>query len=232
LLRIFAISNLGRYLPGGKAWQLGLVGVLSTERDLPAAVLAGTSLIHGVVGIIVGAALLAATGGASLQLPPSWMALPILGIGALLAAPRALRAWPALRTLVARFLPRIDTVTVSTMTILVASAAASWLGWGAALYALARALLPDPVASLGTYVAAWIGPALAGLIAVMVPAGLGVRDALMQATLTTAGLGAGEAIVIALVARVWSAIVELVPAVVLLGMRRAKNSPASNEDQR
>jgi len=226
LVRIFLIGNLGRYLPGGKAWQMGLVGVLATERGLPATVLAGTSLLHGAIGMIVGAVLLAATGGASLGLAPMWMAVPILGIVGLLATPSILRAWPALRTLVARFLPSIDTVTVATMFVLIMSAVASWLGWGAALYALARALLPDPVASLTTYLAAWIGPGLAGLVAVMAPAGLGVRDALMQTTLTAAGLGGAQAIVIAVVSRVWTTLVEVLPALVLLAIRRGSGRSA------
>lgn len=230
LLRIFVISNLGRYLPGGKAWQLGLVGVMATERGLPAAVLAGTSLVHGVIGLIVGAVMLAATGGASLGLSPSWMALPILGVAGLLATPIALRSSPALRSFVTRYLPSIDMVTVSTMIVLILTAVASWLGWGAALYALACALLPDPVASPTTYLSAWIGPGLAGLVAVMAPAGLGVRDTLMQTTLTAAGVGAGQAIVIAVVSRVWTTIVEVLPALVLLAFRRgAVTTPMSLE---
>ena len=220
LLRIFLIGNLGRYLPGGKAWQMGLVGVLATERGLPPAVLAGTSLLHGTIGMVVGAMLLAATGGAALGLSPIWSALPIAGVAGLLATPSILRAWPALRTLIARFLPSIDTVTVRTMVVLIVTAMVSWIGWGVALYALARALLGDPVASLITYLAAWIGPGLAGLIVVFAPAGLGVRDAAMQSTLTAAGLGAAQAIVVAVVSRVWATIVEVLPALVLLAVRR------------
>ncbi len=220
ITRIFLIGNLGRFLPGGKAWQMGLVGVLATERGLPGAVLAGTSLVHGAIGMIVGAVLLAATGGAALGLAPIWLALPVLGIVGLLATPSILRAWPALRALVARFLPSIDTVTIRTMVVLILTAFATWLGWGFALYALARAILPDPVAPLTTYLAAWIGPGLAGLVFVMAPAGLGVRDALMQTTLTAAGLGAAQAIVIAVVSRVWTTIVEVLPALVLLAIRR------------
>lgn len=44
LAKIFLVSNLGRYLPGGKAWQMGIVGLMAAESDLPATQLAASSL--------------------------------------------------------------------------------------------------------------------------------------------------------------------------------------------
>src|SRR5262245_24374668 len=35
LVRMFLVSNLGRYLPGGKAWQMAIVGLMSAEQGLP-----------------------------------------------------------------------------------------------------------------------------------------------------------------------------------------------------
>ena len=37
LARIFLVSNLGRYLPAGKAWQMAIVGMIAAESNLPAA---------------------------------------------------------------------------------------------------------------------------------------------------------------------------------------------------
>jgi uncharacterized membrane protein YbhN (UPF0104 family) len=220
--RIFWVSVLGRYLPGGKAWQMGIVGVMAAEQDLPAATLATTSLLQGIVGAAVGAIMLFGTGGAALGVNTTWLALPLAGIVGLLAGPALLRSWPGLRSAIVRRLPAIESVTTATMWALVWTAVANWIAWGVALYALARALLADPGASIITYLAAWIGPFLAGLVAIVTPAGLGVRDEVMRAMLSSAGVSASAAIMLAVVARVWATAIEVVPAVGFLLLRRQR----------
>jgi glycosyltransferase 2 family protein len=223
--RFFLVSNLGRYLPGGKAWQMGIVGVMSAEHGLSSVLVAGISLLQGTVGVAVGAILLAATGGAALGLAGAWLVLPVAGIVGLVISPIVLARLPRLHAAVVRTLPSIASVTPSTMWALVWTAAASWVAWGVALYALAWALLPEPGASIPTYIAAWIGPYLAGLIAIVTPAGLGVRDGAMQAMLGSA-MTAGSAMVLVVVTRVWVTILEVIPALALLALRQRRNRTA------
>ncbi len=220
--RMFLVSNLGRYLPGGKAWQMGIVGVMAAENELPAATVAATSLFQGLVGVAVGAILLLATGGAALGVAAAWFALPIAGIAGLLAAPAALTLLPRTRAAIVRRLPSVESVTTGTMWALVWTAAVSWIAWGTALYALALGLLPAAGASLAAYVAAWIGPFLAGLIAVVTPAGLGVRDEVMRALLDGAGVNPSGAVVLVVVARVWTTVLEVAPAVAVLALRQRR----------
>ena len=222
--RFYLVSNLGRYLPAAKAWQMSIVAVMAAEHHLPAAAVAATSLFQGMIGVGVGALLLLATGNAVLGVAPIWFVLPVGGIAALLAVPHVIKSLPRMRAVIIKRMPGIDSVSVGTMWALVWTATASWIAWGSALYSLAVGLLPRAEASLIAYIAAWIGPFLAGLIAIVAPAGLGVRDEMMRTMLTAAGLNSGGAIIVVVVARVWTTILDVVPAFFVLALRRRKRA--------
>jgi hypothetical protein len=223
--RIFLVSNFGRYLPGGKAWQMGIVGVMAAENNLPAALLATTSLFQGMVGAAVGAVLLVVTGSSIMEIPVVLPVLALAGLAGLIALPALLRILPAVRNVVVSKLPGLDSVTGWTMWALVWTTVLGWLAWGVALRALATGLLADPVASIAAYVTAWIGPFMGGLIAIFTPAGLGVREEMMRSVLSTAGLAPSAALIVVVVSRVWATALEVVPAaLVLLAARFAKKT--------
>jgi uncharacterized membrane protein YbhN (UPF0104 family) len=217
--RLFLVSNLGRYLPAGKAWQMGIVGMLAAESDLPVARIVAASLFQGAVGVLVGLLLLALTGSTVLHLGPIWLLVSIAGIIAVVALPVLNKAIPHPDRPWLRWTRTLDTITPRTMFTVVWTAALNWIAWGVALYALAMAVLPHPEAPLAAYVAAWIGPFLAGLIATFAPAGIGVRDELMRAVLTNAGLPAASALVLVIIARVWTTLFEIIPAIAILALR-------------
>ncbi|MDQ2665081.1 MAG: hypothetical protein M3Z05_03645 [Gemmatimonadota bacterium] len=218
--RMFFASNLGRYLPGGKAWQMGIVGVMAAEIGLPPATLAATSLLTGLVGIGVGMLVLIVTGGAAIGVPRPWVVVPLLGVACVLAAPQLLRLWPRAYAFAVEKWPHVATITNAGMWATVWTSTVNWLFWGLALYLLARGLIGDPGASLSTYVAAWAGPFIAGLVAVFAPAGVGVRDSAMTAVLHAGGLGPGNTLVVVAIARIWATVLEVVPAALVLLARR------------
>lgn len=220
LARLFLVSNLGRYLPAGKAWQMAIVAMMAAEQQLPSAVLAASSLFQGVVGVGVGAIVIFAAGGTTIGLPAAWLILPIAGIVGLLVAPTVIRSLPRLHAAIKRHVPGIDSVTTTTMWALVWTSAASWILWGVALYGLGNALLPAPVASITAYIAAWTGSFLAGLIAVVSPAGLGAREGVMQAVLTQADIKPADVLVLVVVTRAWVTVLDVVPAGIILMLRR------------
>lgn len=223
-LRMYLASNLGRYLPGGKAWQMSIVGVMASEGGWPAATLAATSLLQGMIGVVTGALILLVTGAETLNISTGWLVVPVLGLAGVLAAPALLRYVPKIRAIVVKKWPPIDAVTMRTMWALVWTASVSWIGWGVGLYALAHGLLDNPGNSVDAYIAAWIGPFLAGLIAIVSPAGLGVRDAMMGVMLGAAGVSPGDRLVVVVVARVWGTILEVVPAIIVLAMQRRRQA--------
>jgi uncharacterized membrane protein YbhN (UPF0104 family) len=227
LIRFFLVSNLGRYLPGGKAWQMGIIGVMAAEHDLPAAAITASSLFQGVIGVGVGAIVLFAAGGALVGLPTPWLALPLIGVTILLLCPVIIKSSDRLRQLITRHWPDVTSVTVGTMWMLIWTSVGNWVMWGAAFYALGGALLPSPVASISSYIAAWSGSFLAGLIAVVSPAGLGAREGVMQAILHNAGMNAADVLIVVVIARVWSTILDVVPAVTVLIFRKRRHARAA-----
>ena len=224
--RLLLVSNFGRYLPAAKAWQMGIIGIISAENNLPAGRIMASSLFHGLVGVVVGAILLFATGGAVLGIHPGWLAVPISGVACLLAGPAVLRSLPRLRNVIIGRLPSLESVSAGTMWALAWTTAFAWVAWGIGLYALALGLLPQAGAPVAAYVAAWIGPFLAGVASVVAPAGLGVRDEVMRTMLVASGANASGAIVVVLVARVWATALEVVPAIVVLALRRRQRHRA------
>jgi uncharacterized membrane protein YbhN (UPF0104 family) len=225
LTRFFLVSQLGRYLPGAKAWQMGIIGAMAAENDLPAALLAATSLIQGTVGVVVGAMLLFATGSSALGIPQYLLVLPIAGLIGLILLPRLLHLVPKVREMLVEKLPSLESIDAGTMWTLVWSTTASWIAWGFALYFLAWSILGDPQASIIAYIAAWIGPFLAGIIFVFLPAGVGVRDGLMQTMLDHAGVAAANVAVLVVIVRVWITVLDILPAVVVLGLRKRRPAP-------
>lgn len=227
LARPFLVSNLGRYLPAGKAWQMAIVAMMATEQGLPPTILAGSSLLQGIVGVGVGAIVVFAAGSATIGLPTAWLVLPAAAILVLLLTPAVIRSVPRRQAAVQRIVPGIDAVTASTMWALVWTSAATWVLWGIALYGLASALLPTAVVSMTAYVAAWAGSFLAGLIAVVSPAGLGAREGVMQAVLSRGGMRAGDVLVLVIVTRAWVTVLDVVPAGLVLLSRRSSERTTS-----
>lgn len=221
-LRIFFVGNLGRYLPGGKVWQMGIISSMATERGFPPAQLAASSLLQGTVGAVMGLLLLFLLGGTLLRRSPWWFVLPALGIAALLALPATVRKSRRLQSLLKDKLEGMERTHVLSMATLVLAATMQWCLWGVALFALAKSIIGDQAESVATYIVAWIGSLLAGLVAVVTPAGLGVRDAAMQIILSRAGLGIGSTLVMVVIARVWSTLMEVIPALLMLLVSRAR----------
>jgi uncharacterized membrane protein YbhN (UPF0104 family) len=95
----------------------------------------------------------------------------------------------------------------------------SWVGQGVAFWILARGLGFEITVLQGAsaYAAAYV----AGYLFLPAPAGVGIREGLLVAVLGPI-LGPGAA-VLALVSRLWSTAVELVPAVVFASGYMRKN---------
>lgn len=220
-VRIHFTANLFRYVPG-KVWQLAGLAMLAQRRGIPvrpalaAAVvsqllaLVGASLVGAWVLVarpgVPGALGLAAVGGlvalaALASVPPvqRW------GVGmAFRLARRDPPPWPADPLFGLRWI-------VLHVGVWVLVALAFWLMVRS--FGLAEA----PLAIAPAYAAAYV----LGYLAVFAPAGLGVREGLLVAFLAPA-TGAGAAVALSVIARFWSTVVELGPAVVfaVLELRR------------
>ncbi|HSG09533.1 MAG TPA: lysylphosphatidylglycerol synthase domain-containing protein [Longimicrobiales bacterium] len=209
-IQLFMVANLGRYLPG-KVWQIAGLAVLARGRGVPAAT---------------------ATGAAVLGQGVSLVAATLVGLVALAAGPEQVRTWGlggagvvGLAVAVG-LIPRVFRWVVGVWfriakqepppalgsghaLVWLLLFAANWVLYAFSFWILAASFghtVPIlPVAS--AFAAAYV----LGYLMIFAPAGVGVREASLVAFLTPY-MGAGAAGVLAVVARVWTTGVELLPA--------------------
>ncbi len=209
-IRLFMVANLGRYVPG-KVWQIAGLAVLARRRGVPAATATGAAVLGQ--GIALAAAAL-------------------VGMGALLGGPSALRRWgvPVAAALAAgvllalippvfRHLARLwfRLARQEAPPGLGALHALRWLAlfvanW--ALYAFSFWVLAASfghASNLVPVASAFAAAYVLGYVMLFAPAGVGVREGALIALLTPY-MGAAAAGVLAVVARIWTTAVELVPA--------------------
>lgn len=207
---LFMIANLGRYVPG-KLWQIAALAALAKGRGVRATTASGAAVLGQ--GLALAAA--AAIGlGALLGGPPRYRSLGIAG-AIVVALVLALTAVPTLFHAGARAWFRLTRATppaeleVAHGLRWLALYALNWALYAFAFWVLVRSMGLDgplmPVAS--SYAAAYV----LGYAAFFAPAGLGPREGFLIAFLTP-HFGAAPSTVVAVVARLWTTVVEVVPA--------------------
>ncbi|MDB4874106.1 MAG: hypothetical protein JWM41_552 [Gemmatimonadetes bacterium] len=221
--RIWFVSNLARYLPGlNQVFVLGALAELARRRRISPAAATGAALINTAVNIASGfvvallagfAALDALSGGhATLGI---WIAVVLL-VGLLLLP----SVMPWLLGLVQRttgrqlglaVLPR-NAIYVSLVGNLVA-----WTMYGLAFQYFVHGILGHGAGSIADYVAVWSAAYVIGYLALLLPAGVGVREGALVSGLTMLHLATfGPATVVAISARLWLTVLEILPALIYL----------------
>ena len=221
-VRMFMLANLGRYVPG-KVWQIAGLALLARRRG----VAAGTAASAAVLGQGIALVAAAAVGmGALLGGPESYRRWGLVGAAAVLAAAALLAIPGVFRRLAAWWLRLTRTEAPEGLGLRhglkwLALYMLNWVMYALSFWILVRSLGPSgsllPVAS--SFAAAYV----LGYVMVFAPAGLGPREGFLIVFLTP-HLGAGPSTVIAIVSRLWTTIVELVPAAAFwLGWVRASS---------
>ena len=209
-VQLFMIANLGRYVPG-KVWQIAGLAALARGRGVPAATATAAAVLGQ--GIALGAAtmvgLTALLQGGEVMRRWGMVAAVIVSVGVVLAAiPAFFRKVASLWFRVARQevpegLGSVHGVQWVAMYV---------LNW--ALYAFSFWML---VASFGypadvlPVASAFAAAYVLGYLAIFAPAGIGVREGFLIALLTP-HLGLGPSGAVAVIARVWTTLVEVIPA--------------------
>lgn len=210
--RIWFLSNLGKYVPGN-IWSLTAMGVMARERGISGIAAAGSSVIMQMVSLATGAAIVMVTGAKLLGEPILVGAAVLLLIMGLLAAPRLL---PPLAIWVGNLTGReIAPPTVPATSIWTAAVASSlsWLLYGLAFQLFVHGMLGSAPGEISSYIAVYSAAYILGFISPIAPAGLGVREFTLAAFMTQLGLAnEADAALIAIAARLWLTIVELVPS--------------------
>ncbi len=217
-VRVFFVSNLARYVPGA-IWQFAGLAALAAA--------AGASPIAASLGVLLQQAVLLATGfalvlsgaphvlGAWTRDLDSWsqVVLAVLFTTALIVAgPRVL---PAVRQLAERIVKRpvpLPTPPPGAFAWYVVRSALGWVAYGIAFWLFGRALYGNEAPHLWLAASAYLTSYLLGLLVVIAPAGLGVREGALVLALSPA-IGADRAVVLAAASRIWLVAIEILGAV-------------------
>ena len=230
-VRVFMVANLGRYVPG-KIWQIAGLVYLAKREGVQGSVATGAAILGQGIAILaatlVGMGTLFGTNEISREI--GWVGL-IVGIGAALTIIAAVVIPPLFRRVVA-FWFRLTRTDPPDDGLGSGNTGLRWLAlyvvnWG--IYATAFWLL---YLSFGEWRAfLQVGPAfaaayVAGYIVVFAPAGAGIREGVLVVLLQPI-MVREAAVVLAVIARLWTTALELIPAALLVvGSRR---SPETGE---
>jgi len=226
--RIWTVSSLGKYLPG-KVWAVAGMAVMAQRAGVGAGPATGSAIILQVLAIGTGAAVAALTGWTSLRTayPGAEAGLAVLMLVSLLAV--GMLARPAWIRRVVRIAAPESTVSLTPPAGAVAfgivANTVAWLGYGVALWLLARGLLPRAGLSLMSAIAVFTASYLAGFLALFAPGGIGVREGVFILMLQ-GPIGIGAATALAFASRLLLTVTELGAAVPFLLFPRGKPSVA------
>jgi hypothetical protein len=225
--RIWFISNLGQLLPG-RVWGIIQMGAMSIDAGINPVAAGAASIINTVVniatglgvGVLAGTQILVAYTSTSRSLV--WM-IAVAAVAVILALPLLV---PLAFRFGRRFGVRLPEAKLP-VRLLAASAAANIAGW--VLYGLAFLCLNHGLVHLASYsvvqhIAVNATSYVSGYLAIVVPAGLGVREKALQRVMLMANMGTSEqATAVSLVSRLWQLIIMILPALIFLAYRRPSN---------
>jgi hypothetical protein len=228
---IWFVSNLARYLPGlNQVFTLGAVAELSRRRQVSPVAATGASVINTAVNIASGFVIALLAGFSALNAVSHgharlgiWAAVVLLG--GLLLLPTIL-PWvlgTAQRVTGRQF--GIRSLPHRAMYISLGGNLVAWAMYGLAFQYFVRGVLGHDVGGTLDYVALWAAAYVIGYLAVLLPAGIGAREAALVDGLTLLKLTTGgPAGVIAVAARLWLTVLEIAPALIYLA-RGARRRP-------
>jgi glycosyltransferase 2 family protein len=220
--RIWFVSNLVRYVPGGTAFQLMAMAELSRRRRISPAAAAGASVINVAVNIATGFIVALVAGYAAVDRLSHGHAN--LGVAVALLTLAGVLLLPVLLPHMLGFLERttgrvlpIGRLPVRAVYISLAGNLAAWILYGLSYRALVAGVVGSASGSAGDYIAVYAAAYVLGYLVFAAPAGLGAREGAQIDALPALGLATlKQATLISAVARLMSMVLDIVPGLILL----------------
>jgi uncharacterized membrane protein YbhN (UPF0104 family) len=227
--RILNLSNLGRYIPG-KVWQVFGMLYLARQKGIPEEQAAASfvvtelftipaSLLVWVIAVQFEPALL--IDKFKIMGPGSAYAVGFLGLLGCVVLVVYPHPFLKLTNLVLKKLGRPEAVFTLDKSVALQAFVGYFLGWvlfGLAFWLLLLSILgeqtPSPVLAVGLYNIAY----QVGYLAIFAPSGLGPRELIMGVLLTP--FVGPIAPVLAVVARLWSIVIDMSAALIALVIRK------------
>jgi len=208
-VRLFMIGNLGRYVPG-KVWQIAALAALARQRGVPATTATAAAILGQGTGL--GAAMAIGLGAAwQYGAGEAWRwGVPALILGGITVGllPPVFDAVSRLWFRVAKSDPPASLSYRDGVRWIFLSIG-SWIVYAVSFWLFARGLGLE--LGLLTGASAFAAAYVLGYLVVFAPAGLGVREGFLIALLTST-IGVGAATALAAASRLWTTVVEVVPA--------------------
>ncbi len=216
-MRIWCLSNLGRYLPG-KVWSVAGLAVLAQQAGVAGWAAAGSAVVMQMMAIGTGA--LVVSVGAPGAATPLALTVAVCRAGCVVI----FLVWePLVNRIVRMIRPGLEFRALPVQTALLATAVtlASWLAYGMAFWMLANGIFGG--ADLSAFQATGVFAAgyIVGLLALFAPGGVGVRELVFVALLAPV-LGSGGALGLSIAARLLLTATELLAALGALLVDRRK----------
>jgi uncharacterized membrane protein YbhN (UPF0104 family) len=212
-VRVWVVTNFGRYIPG-KVWQLGGLAVYMKGRGDSGAGALVSALTFQIVALVTGTAVAVSTigtrwltGGESL-----WPGLALLAVVLFVGLhPRTIR-WAARR--IASWLGEGEVSAVVSGGDVARAAGGmlvAWVAYGVGFLLVLRGVgVPWESVELNILTGIFAASYVVGYLVLVAPGGLVVREGAMTALLAEAGgLAVGVAAAVAIIARLWVVITEL-----------------------
>lgn len=231
-LRIWFLSNLARFIPGA-VWQFAGLASMSAEAGVSPVAAMGGVLLQQVVALATGLAVtlafapqaLAALGYA---VPPA-MGVPLAVVGLVALVAIVPLAAPRLQRLTSRF-ARAQAFwpkpPISEFAGYVAALVLPWVAYGVAFWLFGVSLFGAAAPGLWLAASVFTASYVAGILVVIAPGGIGVREAALTLLLTPA-IGADRALFLAVTSRLWLTLVEILGALSVLALSPRRANPTS-----
>jgi glycosyltransferase 2 family protein len=218
--KVYLVGQLGKYVPGS-VWALVLQTELGKRAGVPRsrAFTAGLVAVgvNGVTGLAIGLLALSTVASSSIFRGAAVVTLLVLGLVAC-SPPVLTREINLLLRLVRR--PQLEgSVSWRGLSVVVLWSLVSWVTYGLAVFAIAVDAGADASEALPLCLGGVTLAMTVGVIAVVAPSGIGVREAVLVAALAPV-LSTGSALAVALVARALFTLADLLAAALSLALAR------------
>lgn len=212
-VRVWVVTNFGRYIPG-KVWQLGGLAVYLKARGDSGAAALVSALTFQIISLVTGSAVAAATVGVRWAAGGGNVLPGAVILGLLLAV----GLHPGTIRFAARRLGGLlgeEELAADLRGTDIATAAAgmliAWAVYGAGFVCLLKGIgIAWPIADAGLLTGIFAASYVIGYLALVAPGGLVVREGAMTGLLAElGGLSVGVGALVAVLARVWLLAAEL-----------------------
>ncbi|WP_433437856.1 lysylphosphatidylglycerol synthase transmembrane domain-containing protein [Nonomuraea sp. CA-141351] len=218
--RIMFVGQLGKYIPGG-VWAYAAMMDLGRDHGSPPRRTFATVSLGLVINLGVGISIAAATLGSQEAVRKAWYLVLLVPVIIVCLHPKVLTWGLNLALRIARKEPLDSVLPGRTVVIAVAWTALGWFVYGLHIWLLSGR--PDLyIVATGAYAFAWA----TGILTVVVPAGVGVREGALVLVLGPV-IGAPAALAVAIVSRLAFTLADATAAAIsfVLGRQTASSTP-------